>query len=259
MKKFLKLLVVAVLSITTVFGLTACGDSNTLYVYTEAGFAPFEYMNGTEIVGVDVEIAKAIAKELDMKLEVRNTNFDLITEAVKKSPKNTIGIAGMTIREIDGITFSDPYFTSQQYILAKRGTFANTNGESAIDILDGKKIGVQLSTTGHTLVNDMKEDGTLGKNSEVVTNAKYDFLAQRLEAGTIDAMVMDEQPAKSFLNKYDDLEIIKITGVEVESYGIAVASSATDLLKAINKALAGISPEQIQQWVDYHNEASSNA
>ena len=165
MKKFLKLLVVAVLSITTVFGLTACGASNTLYVYTEAGFAPFEYMNGTEIVGVDVEIAKAIAKELDMKLEVRNTNFDLITEAVKKSPENTIGIAGMTIREIDGITFSDPYFTSQQYILAKRGTFANTNGESAIDILDGKKIGVQLSTTGHTLVNDMKEDGTLGKNT----------------------------------------------------------------------------------------------
>lgn len=260
MKKFWKMLAVAVLSLATVFSFAACGNKDdVLYVYTEAGFAPFEYMQGTDIVGVDMEIANVIAHKLGKKLEVKSVAFDLITESVKKSPSNSIGIAGMTIKTIDGITFSSPYFTSQQYILAKKGKFTSTNGEASIDVLSGKKIGVQLSTTGHTLVSDKKEDGTLSQATTIETNAKFDFLAQKLDAGAIDAMVLDKLPAESFANKNSSLEIIKITGVEVESYGVAVASSQTQLIKDINAALATIADEQIQLWVDLHNEAASNA
>lgn len=259
MKKFWKILVASVLSFTMLFGLTACGGGDdTIYMYTEAGFAPFEYMSGTNIVGVDVEIAKVIANKLGKKLEVKNVDFDSIPEAVKKNPTNSIGIAGMTIKEIDGIKFSNPYFTSQQYILAKTGKFASTNGSAEISVLSGKKIGVQLSTTGDNLVTGKVEDSTLNSETEITRNKKFDNLALMLNSDALDAIVLDEQPAKSFVSKYQGLEMIKIANVEVESYGVAVASSQTELLKAINEALATITNEQMKTWLDTHNEASAN-
>ena len=255
MKKFWKMMLVAVMTLTAVFSFAGCGDDK-LVVYTEAGFAPWEYMSGTEIVGVDVEIGKAIAKELGMEVEFKNVDFDTITEAVKTSPENSIGLAGMTIKTIDGITFSNPYYTSQQYILAKVGTVASANGEAPLTALAGMEVGAQLSTTGHTLLKS-KED-SIGYN--ITENKKYDNLALMLNADRIDAIVMDELPAKSFLNKYTGLEVIKITGVDVESYGVAVASSNTELLEKVNKALEKIGAQQIQDWVDqYTEDASSQA
>jgi len=242
------------------FSFTACsGDDDVIYVYTEPGFAPFEYMVGTDIVGVDMEIANVIGYKLGKRVEVKNVSFDTITEAIKKSPSNSIGIAGMTIKQIDGITFSTPYFTSQQYILAKKGTIANTNGEAAISVLSGKKIGVQLGTTGHSLVQGQKDDGVLNNSTDIQGNAKFDFLAQQLNADALDAMVLDEVPAQQFLSKYSNWEMIKITGVEIESYGVAIASGETELIKAINDAMASIAPEQIQLWVDLHNIAAADA
>ncbi len=252
MKKILTICTVIVLLFAMVFTFTACGNSNTLYVYTEAGFAPFEFLNHDEVVGLDAIIGFMVAQELGMKLEIKNVDFNAIPEAVKNSPENSLGIAGITICEIDGITFSNPYFTSQQYILAKKGTFTSSSDSLELSVLNNKKVGAQLSTTGHSLLKDSVENNTL-TGVEIVTNQKYNFLVESLKNGNLDAIVIDKTPAESYQKaNSEDLEIFPIAGADVESYGVEVASSNTKLLATVNKVLASITPEQIAAWVEHY-------
>ena len=252
-KLFVLLAVVAILTVS-VFSFAACTPNDSvLTVYTNAGFAPFEFMHGNEVVGVDVEIGKAIAKKLGKKVEVKSIDFDAITEAVKNKPNSSVGIAGMTIKEIDGIVFSNAYFTSQQYILAKKGTIAAVDGEAGIAALNNKKIGVQLSTTGHDLITKSIDNGSLTASAPT-TNKDLNVLYTMLDAGSIDALVLDKLPVESFLSKNPDgLEVIKISGVEVESYGVAVAEGQDALLKVVNEVLEE-NKAQILTWVTSYND-----
>lgn len=124
----------------------------TLVMATNAEFPPYEYHDGGEIVGIDADIAAAIAEQLGMELKIEDMAFDSIIMAVN-SGKADVGIAGMTVTEdrLENVNFSDPYATSSQVIIV--------TGDSEIgssDDLSGKKIGVQLGTTGDILADDVE-------------------------------------------------------------------------------------------------------
>ena len=176
-----------VLCLVCVICLTGCGKSDdTLIMVTEAGFAPYEYYDDGEIVGVDIDIAREIAKEMGKELVVKDVAFDSIINEVKTG-KADFGVAGIsyTDERAKQVDFSINYSTSNQVVVVK-------NGSNIRDVnnIDGKKIAVQLGSVADTYVTSNF------KNSEIVREKKYLAAIQDLKDGKADAVVMDELPAK---------------------------------------------------------------
>lgn len=201
-------------------------EGGILIMATNAEFPPYEYHDGGEIVGIDADIAQAIAEELGMTLEIEDMAFDSIITAVS-SGKADMGLAGMTVDpdRQKNVNFSDTYATAAQVIIVKE--------DSAIagpDDLVGKKIGVQLGTTGDIYAEDI-EDAELeryNKGMEAV---------QALQQGKIDAVVIDGEPAKVFVSENEGLKVLDEPLTE-EEYAIAIAKDNDELLEKINTALA---------------------
>ena len=197
----------------------------TLVMATNAEFPPYEYHDGGEIVGIDADIAAAIAEQLGMELKIEDMAFDSIIMAVN-SGKADVGIAGMTVTEdrLENVNFSDPYATSSQVIIV--------TGDSEIgssDDLSGKKIGVQLGTTGDILADDV-EGATVERYNKVFE------AVQALSQGKIDAVIIDRQPAQVFVDENEGLKILDEAFAE-EEYAIAIAKDNTELLDKVNAAL----------------------
>lgn len=201
-------------------------ESGTLIMATNAEFPPYEYHDGGEIVGIDADIAQAIAEELGMTLEIEDMAFDSIITAVS-SGKADFGLAGMTVDpdRQKNVNFSDTYAQAAQVIIVKE--------DSAIagpDDLVGKKIGVQLGTTGDIYAEDI-EDAELeryNKGMEAV---------QALQQDKIDAVVIDGEPAKVFVSENEGLKVLDEPLTE-EEYAIAIAKDNDELLEKVNTALA---------------------
>lgn len=200
----------------------------TLIMATNAAFEPYEYHEGDEIVGIDVEIAQAIAEKLGLTLQVEDMEFDSIIAAVN-SGKAHIGAAGMTVTEdrLKNVDFSDPYTTATQVIIVQEGSDI-----TGADDLAGKKIGVQLGTTGDIYASDVE-------GAEVEQYNKGMDAVQALANGSIDAVVIDNEPAKQFVSKAEGLKILE-EEFAVEEYAIAVAKGNAELLDDVNKALDAI-------------------
>ena len=115
MKKLFTLLLSAILTAGCVFGLTACGE-DAIYVDTNAFFAPFEYYDGTEIKGVDVDIMNQVGAKLNKKVVIENTDFDVIIDNVASGKKYDCGAAGITITDArkEKVDFSKPYFNNNE-------------------------------------------------------------------------------------------------------------------------------------------------
>ncbi|MBM6684626.1 basic amino acid ABC transporter substrate-binding protein [Faecalicatena contorta] len=256
MKKVLSMLLVAVCTM----GLAACGGSSeggsedsgddTLVMATNAEFPPYEYHEGDEVVGIDVDIASAIAEELGMELKVEDMAFDSIIPAVT-SGKADIGAAGMTVtpdRE-ESVAFTDTYAHATQVIIVKEDS--DITGP---DDLVGKTIGVQLGTTGDLYATDI-EDATVeqyNKGFEAV---------QALTQDKIDAVIIDGEPAKEFVAESEGLKILDEAFTE-EDYAIAVAKDNTELVDKINDALAtlkesGKLDEIIAKYISADSEADA--
>ena len=225
----MKKIVVAVLLGVMTLSMTACGkgaNDDTLVMATNAEFPPYEYRDGEEIVGIDAEIAAAIADELGMKLEIEDMAFDSIILAVT-SGKADIGVAGMTVTEdrLTSVNFSTPYTQAAQVIILKDGSTIATP-----DDLAGKTIGVQLGTTGDIYAADI----------EGVTLERYNkgFEAvQALQQGKVEAVIIDREPAKVFVEQNEGLSILD-EEFTLEDYAIAISKDNEELLEKINKALA---------------------
>lgn len=196
---------------------------------TNAEFEPYEYREGDKVVGIDAELADAIAEKLGLEAEVEDMAFDSIIPAVT-SGKADVGLAGMTASEDRKVSvdFSDTYVEAGQVIIVKKGSdIKDASG------LSGKTVGVQLGTTGDLYVSDPQ-------NVENVTVQQFPKGADAVEAlktDKIDAVVIDNQPAKKFVENNSDIEILA-TPLTQESYAIAVAKDNKQLLDAVNKALA---------------------
>ncbi|MGN1030183.1 MAG: ABC transporter substrate-binding protein/permease, partial [Butyricicoccaceae bacterium] len=144
-----------------------------------------------------------------------------------------LGIAGMTVTEdrLKNIDFSDPYTTSRQVVIVQDDSVATTKVEN-IDDLDTAKIGVQIGTTGDIYATDKEETGATIERYQKGADA-----VQALKTDKIDCVVIDEQPAKSFVASTPGLKILDEEFV-TEEYAICAAKGNTELLDQVNAALA---------------------
>lgn len=237
MKKFLAVLLAALMICVS---FVACSsekksdDTNTdtdtqetLTMVTNAEFPPYEYKEGDKVVGIDADVAQAIADKLGMKLEIVDTKFDAIIPGVQ-SGKYDMGMAGMTVtpeRE-QSVAFSDSYATGIQSIIVKQGS----DIKSVDDLSEKTKIGVQLGTTGDIYAKDDFGDEAVqefDKGADAV---------QALLAGKIDCVIIDNEPAKSFVASNEGLEILNTSYAE-EEYAICFNKDNTELQTKVNGAL----------------------
>ena len=206
-------------------------ETGKLIVSTNAEFPPYEYYDANEIVGIDVEIAKAIADKMGLELEVKDGAFDAIIAEVV-SGKADVGIAGMTATDErkQNVDFSDSYATGTQVIIVKE----DSEIKSAAD-LEGKSIGVQLGTTGDIMATDVKD-------SKVEQYNKGMDAVQALSQGKIDAVIIDNEPAKFYEKEVSGLKILD-EAFAVEEYAIALKKGNTELQTKINETLKELKAE----------------
>lgn len=205
------------------------GEAKTLSMATNAAFPPYEYMEGNEYAGIDIEIAKAIADYMGAELVINDVEFGSIIGGVQ-SGKYDMGIAGMTVTDerLQSVNFSDTYATGVQVIIVK-----NDSAIASIDDLANAMIGVQMDTTGDIYCcEDFGEDHV----TEFKTGADA---VQALVSGKVDCVVIDNEPAKNFVAGNDGLKILE-TEYVVEDYAICVAKENEELLNTINEAIADL-------------------
>lgn len=201
-----------------------------LIMVTNAEFPPYEFHEGGDIVGIDADIARAIADELGMELEIEDIAFDSIIPELT-SGKADFAMAGMTVNETrkQSVDFSDTYAKASQKVIVKSDSDIATP-----DDLKGKIVGVQLGTTGDIYVSDLEADGTTVERY----NKGFEAI-QALGQGKIDAVVIDGEPAKVFVEQTEGLKILEDSFTD-EEYAIAVKKGNTELLDKINGALKNL-------------------
>jgi polar amino acid transport system substrate-binding protein len=273
-KKFLASIVAGISALVLGLAVSACGNDDTIYVDTNAFFAPFEYYDGTEIVGVDIEIMNKVGEKLGKKVVIENTNFEVIIDNVSTGKKYDCGAAGITITEPrkEKVDFSNPYFTSIQYVIYKGDTLekagTTTDGVDYVlwSQLKGMTIGVQTDTTGDIYVDgeingqesdpDYGYDGELyGSNAERKQYDSAQLAADAIGSG-VDVVVVDKLPAEYIVNKNSQLHCYALyydaeTATE-EQYAICVTKGNTELLNAINEVLAELGEDGINALVSKH-------
>ena len=244
MKKVLSLLAVLALSVS----LCACGASGAanaggdapkgeegfktveagkLIMATNAYFPPYEYYDGSDIVGIDAEIVKALGDKLGLEVKIEDMEFDSIIAAVQ-SGKVDIGLAGMTVTEerLQTVNFSDSYAKGIQSIIVRE----DSDIKSIDDLRNDKMIGVQLSTTGDIYATD-----DFGAD-HVTQYSKGADAVLALTTGKVDAVIIDNEPAKNFVAANEGLKILETPYAE-EDYAACISKDNEALLKAINGAL----------------------
>lgn len=225
MKKIIALALVAMMAVCLFSG---CGskDDGKLTMATNATFPPYEFYENDKIVGIDAEIAAAIADKIGMELEIVDTEFGSIITGVQTG-KYDIGMAGMTVTEerLQSVDFSDTYAEGVQSIIVKSGSDIKS-----VDDLEGHKIGVQQDTTGHIYASD-----DYGDENVIPFNKGTDAVAA-LVSDKVDCVIIDNEPAKSYVSSNEGLEILGTEYVK-EEYAICVSKENKDLLEKINKAL----------------------
>ncbi|MBE6665109.1 MAG: transporter substrate-binding domain-containing protein [Ruminococcaceae bacterium] len=276
MKKIIAFALCALMMATCLL-MTGC-NQDTIIVQTNAYFAPFEYMDGGKIIGVDVEIMNLVGEKLGKKVEFQNVDFDIIIDNVSAGKICDAGAAGITVTDTrkEKVDFSNTYFTSVQYVIYKKGTMTPDGKDGDVsyilwDSLAGKKIGVQRNTTGDIYVdgeinaqedNDYGYNGVLyGTNTELTQYDNAQVAADAIKANQIDVVVVDKLPASFIVEKSGDYECAALyyKGGEgeadvptEESYAICVTKGNDELLKAINEVLAELGEEGVEKLIRKH-------
>ena len=219
-------------------------NSNELIMVTEAGFAPYEYYDGGEIVGVDVDIAKEIAKYLGKTLVVKDIAFDSIINEVKTG-KADFGAAGISYSDdrAKNVDFSINYSVSKQVVIV-----SNNSNINNVNNISNKKIAVQLGSIADTFVTENF------KNASIVRQKKYLAAIEDLKAGKVDCVVMDELPAKEIVASNSGIKILD-GSLTNDSYGMVVKKGNKELLDAINTVLEKLKNEgKIDEYIINHTE-----
>lgn len=209
----------------TVAAVETKAAGGVLTMGTNAEFPPYEFREGDKIVGIDAEIAQAIAEQMGMTLQIEDMSFDAIIPAVT-SGKIDFGAAGMTVTEKrkESVDFSDTYATSTQVIIVK-----NESDIKNQEDLKNKLIGVQLGTTGDILVGDIE-------GAKIERYNKGMEAVQSLTQGKVDAVVIDGATAEAFVSKNEGIKILE-EKMSDEEYAIAVKKGNTELLENMNAAI----------------------
>ena len=200
---------------------------------TNAEFPPYEYYEGDTVTGIDVEIAQAIAGKLGLTLQVEDMEFDSVISAVQGG-KADIGMAGMTVTEerLEEVNFTESYATGVQVIIVTE----DSDITSADDLFaEGANhtIGVQLATTGDLYTTEDIEAAGLGTVDRYNKGADA---VMALKNGKVDCVVIDNEPAKAFVEANEGLKILE-TEYVTEDYAIAVSKDNEALHTAVDAAL----------------------
>ena len=205
-------------------------DDNVIIMATNAYFQPYEYYEGDKIIGIDAEIAEAIAAKLGMTLQIADMEFGSIITAVMEGEAD-FGMAGMTVTDerLKSINFTSSYASGVQSIIVKEGSAIKS-----VDDLYAEgatyKVGVQLATTGDIYASDDFGE----ENVQRYSNGSEAVLA--LVGGDVDCVIIDNEPAKALVAENEGLVILD-TAYADEDYAICVAKENTELLDKLNVAI----------------------
>ena len=256
MKNYKKMMGLALTGVLSLFLLTACGDKkadptptpeveNTtpvettlktvqegkLTLSTNAEFPPYEMLDDSgKPIGIDMEVAEAIAKKLGLELVINDMGFDNALLAAQNG-QSDIAMAGITVNEdrLAVMDFTDSYATGVQVVIVKEGSEVN------MDNLGDYQIGTQLGTTGYIYASDTPENGGYGED-HVIGYESGAVAVQALVNGQVDAVIIDNLPAAEYVKANPGLTTLEGTWVE-EDYAIGVQKGNTELLNAVNGAL----------------------
>ncbi|VBB05505.1 ionotropic glutamate receptor [Lucifera butyrica] len=234
-KKWIVFVVVLVLGVTA--ALTGCGGqqpaakAKVLKMGAETTFPPFEFQDGktNEYAGFDVDLMKAVGKQLGYQVEVVSMGFDGLIPALNAGQIDAIASAmTITSERAQKVNFSQPYYKAGLSIVVKKDNAAIHSFKD----LEGKRIAVQIGTTGADEAKKIKDAKVREFNS---ASDAY----MELKAGGADAVVNDLPVNQYYLAKGGDKDA-KLVGdvLNAEEYGIATAKKNTALNDQINKALA---------------------
>ena len=225
MKKLFAVVLSMLLLLTSVSAL-----ADTLTMATNASFPPYEYWDGDQMVGIDVEIAEAVCAEMGYELDKLDMDFNAIINAVT-SGKADFGMAGMTVTEErqQSVAFSISYATGVQSIIVKEGSPIASYDDLAAEGAT-YKVGVQMATTGHIYAED--EFGV----ERVVLFDNGNDATMALKNGKVDCVIIDNEPAKAYVAANEGLVILD-SAYAVEDYAACFAKDNTELVEKFNAAL----------------------
>lgn len=243
MKKGIAGIIVTAVVASVLF--TGCGKSSKdqLIVGTEAGFAPYEYMEGDKVVGIDMDIAQAIADSMGKELVIKNMDFDGALLAVQKGTVDFVA-AGVSVTEerLEKMDFSVEYVDSTEVVVVNKDTMAVTS----VDDLAGKVIGVQQGNIADFYVEENVEA------KEIKRYTKFAQAAEDLKNNKIDCIVMDQFPAEELVASNPELTILDGTLFE-DKYAIAVKKGNKELLDQINKVIEDLKANgKIEEFTAKH-------
>lgn len=235
MKFFKKLALTGV--VLSSFALAACGSDSAdsgdkLVVATDATYAPMEYMKDGKIVGIDIEVVNAIAEEAGIEVEYKNYGWEPLFAAVQNGEVD-FAVSAITITDERKETydFTDAYFTANQLILVPEGSDIKS-----FEDLKGKKVAVQINTTGHTAVK-----GLLGNTSaDIIAAESLPLAIGEVVNGNADAVVGDNAVISEYKKNNSSVKLTEIedAAFEKEYYGLMMKKDGNkELLDKINKAI----------------------
>jgi len=212
---------------------TSNNSNNVIRVGCDAAFAPFEYVDAKtgEVIGFDPDLLRAIGEELGMEVEVYNVAWDGIIPGLVSGNYDVIA-SGMTITEErkQTVNFSDPYINAGQVIAVRNNETEITSPED----LAGRKVAVQISTTGHLEAEKIPGIAEIKK-----FNTSPDAFLEMTNGG-VDAVVIDLAVAAEQIKANPGMYKMAGEPFTVEEYGLALRKNDTELLAKINRALAAI-------------------
>lgn len=215
-------------------------EGGVLRMATNATFPPYEYYEGDEVVGIDPEIAAAIAEKLGMTLEINDMDFDPAIAAAQTGQADIV-MEGLTVTDDrkEKINFTDSYATGVQVVIVPEDSDIQS-----VDDLEGKLIGVQQGTTGDLYCSDDYGE----ENVQKFTSGPV--AVEALKNGQIDCVVIDNEPAKSYVSQNEGLKILD-TEYITEEYAIGISKDNPELLEQINAALQELKDDgTIQSIID---------
>ena len=201
----------------------------SLVMVTNAEFPPYEYKEGNDFLGIDVEIAKAICESAGKELNILDIAFDSVIPSIING-KADMALSGITVTEErkENIDFSDTYMTAVQSVIVME----NSDIKEISD-LEGKLIGVQTGTTGDMYCSDDYGDENVKRYN------KISDAVQAMKSGSIDCCVIDDQVAIAMIQANEGLKVLD-TSYATEEYAIGVQKGNKELLDIINKTLADL-------------------
>lgn len=254
MKRIIVMLLSAAMLLTAAAVMSGCSEKGEkLVMATNAAFPPYEFKEDDgSYAGIDVEIAGLIAEKLGMELQIEDVEFGSIVGGVE-SGKYDMGMAGLTVTDErkESVNFTESYATGIQVVIVPENSeytsfedfytgFDDEKG-TPTGVKDGIKIGVQQDTTGDIYSSDDLEKWGFGEDNVIRYKTGADAV-QALLSGKVTAVIIDNEPAKSFVKANEGLKILDGEYTN-EDYAICVSKENDELLEKLNKALNELKSE----------------